>query len=135
MGVSLVERGICIKTLEDVKKLERVEEKEFARLLFDRLKEGSRIEYESTMFQCNSEHGKNGKATVPDFKVSNFRTGRVTYIEITTSSETKNPKQRQKDVIKEVAPEERYVVLYKEHLNHIQEKHSEYNLLKRKNGK
>lgn len=117
--------GKLIQTKQDLESIPYPSEREFARLMLTKNPDFE-LFYEPTMFLLEEE-GKL-KGTMPDFFIINPRKNRGTFVEITThpkkNSDLVDPKQKQKTVMSCVAPNERYVVLYKEHLLKMQEKYS-----------
>ena len=118
--------GTPIKTTEEARHIKgHHAEKIFATLLL--LAPNLEIIYEPTRF----EHQNGGvvpDATVPDFRVTNLQTGIETFIEITRSFRNGNdPKKRQKRIMREAAPDTRYIVFYGEKLRALQDRRPEFN--------
>ncbi len=130
-----IEKGISIQTENDVhENLRGTTEKAFALFLL-RIKAINpclEIQYEPQLFEHINGDGKS-EGTLPDFFVRNTAnpSSRGTYIEITNANangilkkngeqEQEDPKRKQKRVMKLVASDKRYVVLYRENLERIQ---------------
>lgn len=135
-----VETARPIRTLEDVQKhIRGISERGFATAL---LKRNPRltITYEPRMFYHVNQEGRK-KGTLPDFFIKNPRNEKIggIYVELTISdfgrSENEavnDPKRKQKSVMEESAPGERYVVLYRAHLERIENAHQDITIFHRK---
>ena len=114
--------GTFIQSEKDIALIQGVAEQQFALLLLSKpkLKEW----YEPRLFEhINNENGK-PEGTIPDFFVQNTTSPhKGVFVEITTASgdSQTDPKVKQRRVMKSAAPNDRYVVLYREHLERIQE--------------
>ncbi|MEK7517430.1 MAG: hypothetical protein AAB583_02680 [Patescibacteria group bacterium] len=86
---------------------------------------GAEIRYEPYEFEHTTEDGKTEK-TIPDFYIRKPN-GAVTIIEVTAAlwSPANDPKEKQKRIMREAAPNTKYVVLYRHNLTSIQSKHPE----------
>ncbi len=82
----------------------------------------ARITYEPAEFSADIE-GKT-RSTIPDFQIDYLNTGRSVYVEITAAKRTEgDPKARQKKVMRQAAPDIKYIVLYRDCLERIQNKY------------
>lgn len=80
----------------------------------------SKIGYESHRFVVIDDEGKE-RSTIPDFTIEK-PDGSIIHLEVTTMElNGTDPKARQREVMQQF-PEERYVVLYGQHLYNIQER-------------
>lgn len=127
---------IRIDSLIDIKEIEDSAEKEFARLIFsstELVRDRIEIVHEPTQIFYESQ------STIPDFGIRNKKTGRITYIEITRSSKRgilnenrepngEDPKEKQKKIMKNGAPDKRCVYIYGEELGEIQARRPELGL-------
>lgn len=130
-----IERGITIQTENDVREnLRGTTERGFALFLLQVKTRNPLLEirYEPQLFEHITEDGK-PEGTLPDFFVRNTAIpfSRGTYIEITSASangrvkkngdqDQGDPKEKQKRVMQQVAPDKHYVVLYREDLEKMQ---------------
>lgn len=120
-------KGILIRSEEDIVSIPGISEQQLALFLF-RERPHLELAYEKVIFECHKDDGK-PIGTTPDFRITNTRTGKVAYLEITCGSiDGKDPKSRQKMVMRS-HPDVRYTVLYKSNLEGMQRKHSDYALL------
>lgn len=112
-----------IKGTEDVAKIPWPAEQQFFLLLKKKLPT-SRIVYQPKLFQM--ENGDNKiQGTAPDFLIIK-PDGTEIFVEITSAQiNGKDPKEKQKRVMSAVAPEKKYVVLYRHNLENIQRLHPE----------
>lgn len=110
---------------ERVEDIRHTHEQQFFLFLKKKLPQ-AKIVYEESMFEITYDDGTT-KGTVPDFYVTPNETKRA-IIEITkaprnsnsTKGERDDPKRKQKEIMKTVAPNVKYVVLYREDLERIQ---------------
>ena len=118
-----------ITTKADVARIVRCpSERRFAKFLLQ-TNPGLIIEYEPEIFSYVDENGKL-KLTIPDFVIINPRQGesaRKTYVEITLAQlNGSDPKARQKEVMKNAAPDIHYTVLYAHNLKSVQKAHPKF---------
>ena len=128
--------GRHIVTERDAKKIKDPVERAFAYFLLRRGKGRFVIIHEPQLFKCD-DGGGGQIGTVPDFyirKQGSQITGGA-YVEITRSERTEpDPKEKQRRVMRESAPREKYVVLYGGNLENIQKAHPWF-LFSHGNGK
>lgn len=138
--VSPNERAKFIRCPDDLEKIPESSEREFARLVLEKNPD-LEIIHEPVLFQHELGEGdkKALRGTLPDFYIYNPRNStrdsgdEGIYVELTTSSRFGNnpehakrhhdPKHKQRLVIEGQSPKPRYVVLYRENLEKIQEVH------------
>lgn len=115
---------------EDIQHISNTAERGLASLL---LTKDLLVWHEPNLFEARDHEGKIRGATLPDIVIFNPRQRRLTVIEVTTSRcdikpkkerseeiDPRDPKVRQRHVMKNAAPDVRFVVLYKTHLENIQ---------------
>ncbi len=118
-----------VRTEKDLTFIKNQSEREFARLIlieFPHL----HIVYEPHSFVYLDENGIL-RNTIPDFFIKRRGSQRLgIFVEITTYPNEEaivpDPKHKQKKVMESVAPDRRYVVLYRENLQRIQSKFPTY---------
>lgn len=107
-----------------INQINGVAEQQFALLLQDKFP-GLTLVYQPTTFTWEDPVADKTRSTIPDFLFINPKNGSITFIEITMHSKNgadpKDPKREQKEVMLNGNPKIRYVVLYKENLEKIQE--------------
>ena len=153
LSMSRVEKiSTPIRTQEDLSKIRHPSEQEFARFLLNKNPHLT-IYYEPKRFFYKDNQGVM-RGTVPDFLIINPKnSGKNIYVEITLAEKYRSPENRTKDarkrkfaifkrkrenqptefkmeqkkIMKQLAPKERYVVLYKENMQNIMRKHPDFN--------
>jgi len=127
----MTSREITREGPTDITDIQGIAEQQFFLLLKAKLPQRTTVDYESQIF-ISSNGGGRIEATVPDFIITKPNGVKIA-IEITTENQNgTDPKEKQKRVMRTVAPELRYVVLYRENLMAIQRRHPEFNFF---NGK
>lgn len=123
--------GIPIESSGDLQSIPHFHEAEFGRLLLSRQNEDLAIDYEPVEFRIDGPHSP---SHVPDYRLRNLESGKVSFLELTTSPyhPEQDPKLKQKLIIEEVSRQigERilYIVLYAHNLRKIQELNPELSL-------
>ena len=94
---------------------------------------GADISYESASFIAKNDDGKE-EETKPDLKVIRQPDNKKIFIEITKEKRNgKDPKGRERRIMRKAAPDCAYVVLYNDSLKRIQVKYKGYNFFKKEN--
>ncbi len=117
-----------VKEFRNGKNPNYMTEREFGRLILD--KTDLELTYQPTLFYMEDDDGVI-KGTMPDYRVRNSHTGATTYIELTTSL---GGKGKQRNYMRQLAPDVHYIVFYRDKLQAIQDKFPEYHLINGTNG-
>ena len=122
--------AVRIETEKDLAEIRHPSEQEFARFLLQKSPHLI-ITYEPMEVSYFDERGIERK-TIPDFTVENPHSpngrDRTTYVEITLAAfNGKDPKGKQKEVMRNAAPNARYIVLYEQNLRAIQRANPNFN--------
>lgn len=92
--------------------------------------EGTKISYEAEPFTRKNEKGED-ESTIPDYKIIK-PSGKTIYIEITKDRKNgSDPKERERKIMKQAAPDSPYIVLYCDALKRIQKKHRGFDFFKK----
>lgn len=120
------ERIIDLGGTEDVTQIPGISEQQFFIFLNKKLP-NSKIIYQPFQFQIQDEDGRI-RGTIPDFLIIK-PDGTKIFVEITSAQlNGSDPKEKQKRVMRMVAPGEKYRVLYRHNLENIQRLHPEISL-------
>lgn len=119
------QEGTFIQSEKDIVHIHGVAEQQFALVLLS--KRCLKVWYEPRSFEHINGDGR-PEGTMPDFFVQNIKSPhKGVFVEITTAvyESQADPKAKQKRVMKSVVPSDRYVVLYRDNLERIQEAYPE----------